>query len=171
MINNSNRLNSLLTLIEEKIYHQCSLQISAFKTDQEGLAYDACQYQLDQYHVLCRNAKITPKKAGQFVTFWKRQENGIIAPFHYNDCIDFYVVNVRHSTQIGQFVFPKSVLIKKGIISTDQKEGKRGFRVYPPWDTITSKQAQQTQYWQLAYFYEVNDSVDLNFVKNLYHQA
>lgn len=69
---------------------------------------------------------------------------------------------------MGQFVFPKSVLIKKGIISTNQREGKRAFRVYPSWDIQKSKQAERTQKWQLEYFYPVNDSIDFDRVKELY---
>jgi hypothetical protein len=38
------------------------------------------------------------------------------------------------------------------IISTHLKEGKRGMRVYPPWDLPSSKQAKKTQQWQLPYF-------------------
>ena len=57
----------------------------------------------------------------------------------------------KSDSEIGQFVFPKEVLLKHNIISSKQKEGKRGFRVYPPWDTPTSKQAQKTQNWQLQY--------------------
>ena len=69
---------------------------------------------------------------------------------------------------MGQFVIPKSVLIEKGIISTSKKEGKRGFRVYPIWDKTINKQAVLTQQWQLNYFFEINDDLDLSFVKKLY---
>ena len=68
----------------------------------------------------------------------------------------------------GQFVFPKPVLVKKGIISTESKEGKRAFRVYPDWDIAKNKQAAQTQKWQLDYFYEINDLTDLHKVSKLY---
>ena len=70
--------------------------------------------------------------------------------------------------QLGQFVFPKSVLIAKGIISTTTKEGKRGFRVYPSWDVAKSKQAIKTQQWQLDYFWILNEDTDLGKVKALY---
>jgi len=77
-------------------------------------------------------------------------------------------VNVRTEKEFGQFVFPKSVLIKKGIISTDKKDGKRAFRVYPNWDNANSKQAERTQKWQLEFFYEINDSTDFKKVRELY---
>ena len=37
-------------------------------------------------------------------------------------------------------------------------------RVYPIWDKPTSKQAMETQKWQLEYFVETNDA------NNLLHQ-
>ncbi len=142
---------------------------SNFRLELESKEYDACQFYINGRHVVSRNAKITPKKAGQFVTFWKRNENGPIEPFEETGSADFYLVNVRSQGKFGQFVFPKSVLIEKGIISTKKKEGKRAFRVYPKWDVLSSKQAQRTQKWQLDYFYEINESIDLGMVSELYN--
>ena len=157
-----------LNQIKTGIYDACSFRISDFKTEIESKEYDACQFELNGKKILCRNSKITPKKARQFVTFWKRNGNGPIEPFNEKDQIDFYVVNARMEDKLGQFVFPKSVLIKKGIISTEKKEGKRGFRVYPKWDLVKSKQAEKTQKWQLDYFYEINHAIDLKKVNDLY---
>lgn len=151
-----------------KIYKNCFLQITNFKLETESKEYDGCQFELNNLRVISRTAKITPKKAGQFVTFWKRNKNGIIEPFQENDAIDFYVVNVKSKQSFGQFVFPKSVLIKQGIISTENKEGKRAFRVYPSWDIPKSKQAEQTQKWQLNYFYKINETTDIDRVIKLY---
>lgn len=151
-----------------EIYKNCSLRISNFRLENESKEYDGCQFELNDLNVVCRKAKITPKKVGQFVTFWKRNKSGIIEPFQKNDTICFYVVNVKSKNLFGQFVFPKSILINRGIISTENKEGKRAFRVYPIWDIPVSKQAKTTQKWQLNYFYEINDSTDLNRVIELY---
>ncbi|MGS2739696.1 MepB family protein [Sinomicrobium sp. M5D2P17] len=161
-------VNSELAGIKKMIYDKCALQISGFKNEPESKDYEACQFQLNERNIICRNAKTTPKKAGQFVTFWKRNGKGPIEPFHETDPIDFYVVNVQTKKQMGQFVFPKSALIKKEIISTDKKEGKRAFRVYPSWDVTHNKQAEQAQKWQLNYFYEINNSTDLKRVIELY---
>ena len=158
-----------LNQIKTEIYDKCALGISSFQTEEESKAYDACRYQLNGLNILSRNAKITPKKVGQFVTFWKRKGNGPIEPFDENDQIDFYTVNVRTENNFGQFVFPKSELTKRGIISTEKKEGKRGFRVYPNWDIVKSKQAERTQKWQLNYFYEINRLTDLQKVNELYN--
>ena len=162
------QMDKNLNQIKTEIYDKCSLEISDFKIETESKEYDACRFQLNGLNIFSRNAKITSKKAGQFVTFWKRNENRPIEPFDENDQIDFYAVNVRTENQFGQFIFPKSVLIKKGIISTEKKEGKRAFRVYPNWDSVKNKQAERTQKWQLNYFYIINSSTDLKKVNQLY---
>jgi hypothetical protein len=161
-------MDDYLSQIKTDIYDACALEISDFKLESEGKEYDACRFTLNGRFIIGRNAKITPKKVGQFVTFWKRNGNGPIAPFDATDPIDFYVVNVRTENNFGQFVFPKSVLIKKGIISTEKREVKRAFRVYPIWDIAKNKQAERTQKWQLDYFYEVGFSTDLEKVSKLY---
>lgn len=162
-------MNANLSEIKTAIYDQCSLNISNFQFEEESKEYEACNFKLNNLTIISRTAKITPKKIGQFVTFWKRNQHGIIEPFEETDNIDFYVVNIRFENKFGQFVFPKSILIKKGIISTDKKEGKRAFRVYPNWDIPTNKQAEKTQKWQLNYFYEITNSIDLSKIKKLYH--
>ena len=161
-------MDKYLSQIKTEVYDKIDFEISDFTKELESKDYHACQFGLNGQHIISRNAKITPKKAGQFVTFWKRVGNGPIEPFNETDLIDFYAVNVRSDYKFGQFVFPKSVLIKKGIISTNKKEGKRAFRVYPIWNLVHNKQAEQTQKWQLNYFYEINNIMDLNWVKELY---
>jgi len=158
-----------MSIINTEIYDKCGLRISAFKMETESKDYVACRFELNGFNIVSRNAKITPKKIGQFVTFWKRNNNGLIEPLNKNDLIDFYIVNVRAKNQFGQFVFPISVLIKKGIISTEEKEGKRAFRVYPNWDQTKSKQAEKTQKWQKKYFYEIGKMTDFDKVTELYN--
>ncbi len=161
-------MNNELKAIKKEIYDKCSFQVTRLENEPEGKEYGACHYRLDEMTVFSRNGKITPKKVGQFVSFWKRNGNGIIEPFEETDRIDFFLVNVKDENQFGHFVFPLSVLIKKGILSTASKEGKRAFRVYPPWCSVSSKQAERTQNWQLEYFLEVNNSTDINRAKELY---
>ncbi len=161
-------MNANLYKIRTEVFQKCGFEISDFRPEKESKEYDACQYELSGRHIISRNAKITPKKIGQFVTFWKRNGKGPIEPFHESDRFDLFTVNVRTEKEFGQFVFPKSLLIKKGIISTDKKEGKRAFRVYPNWDIAKSKQATQTQKWQLNYFYQIDDLMDFNKITELY---
>jgi len=161
-------MNSSLNQIKKEIYDKCTFEISEFKNELESKEYDACRFKLNGSNIISRNAKITPRKIGQFVTFWKRNGNGPISPLDENDDFDFYVVNVRKDVEFGQFVFPKKELIKKGIISTKKKEGKRAFRVYPNWDIAKNKTAVRTQKWQKDYFYKIDSLTDFEKVKELY---
>ncbi len=152
----------------KEFYEKCSYRITDFEIALESKEYQACSFKLNGRSIISRKAKITPKKMGQFVTFWKRTGNGPIEPFHENDNIDFFVVNTANGNHRGQFVFPKALLILKGIISTNKKEGKRAIRVYPPWDKLSSKQALKTQNWQQDYFLEIHEGIDNETLKELY---
>lgn len=143
-----------------------TVKISQPDPELESAEYGACRFVLNNLNILFRTAKTTPTKTGQFVTLWKRSNQGPIQPFESSDAIDFFIISVRKDNQFGLFIFPKSVLVIKEIVS-DKKEGKRAIRVYSPWDITTSKQAQKTQKWQLDYFLEIpqNETVDLNQTK------
>ncbi|HRE78444.1 MAG TPA: MepB family protein [Flavobacterium sp.] len=133
------------------VYAKCGFTITNLKLHSESSEYAACSFELDGQKVEYRVSKITPTKTGQFVTIWKRNNEGITAPFDVSD-LDFIVITSKSGDKIGQFIFPKSVLVEKGIITSNGKQGKRGIRVYPPWDNANSKQAEQTQRWQTNYF-------------------
>lgn len=161
-------MDNTLEKIQYEIYTKCNLQITNFEAEKESKEYDASRFQLNNLNIVYRNAKTTPTKRGQFVTFWKRNNKGTIEPLHEHDLIDFYVITVQSENKTGQFVFPKTILLEKGIISTDRKEGKRAFRVYPNWDITNNKQAEKSQKWQLHYFYEIKPSTDLKKASALY---
>lgn len=139
------------------IYGICNLQCSQPEAEAESTDYSAYRFNINGKSICYRIAKTTPTKKGQFVTLWKRNSSGIIEPFDLSDEIDFVIISVRKENNFGQFIFPKSVLLKNGIFSTPKKEGKRATRVYPPWDIATSKQAQKTQQWQLNYFLDLSN--------------
>jgi hypothetical protein len=111
--------------------------------------------------IIFRKAKITSKKIGQFVSVWRRNELGVTQPHELTDDFEFYIIKCQSNNKIGQFVFPKIELAKRGIVTTSEKEGKRGFRVYPPWDKAISQQAIKTQAWQLNYFHYMDSEIDL----------
>jgi len=168
-MNRSEILNKNLIEVKTEVYNKCSFQFSKMNNELEGREYDACQFELNGMRIICRSSKITPKKVGQFVTFWKRNQKGITEPYSETDRIDFYVINVKSENNFGQFVFPKTELINQGIISTEKKDGKRGFRVYPKWDKVQNKQAEKIQKWQLNYFYEISATIDFKRVNELYN--
>nr|WP_294895084.1 MepB family protein [uncultured Pedobacter sp.] len=122
--------------------------------DLENKEYSACSFRLDDKKVLFRKAKITPKKVGQFISIWKRNDLGITQPFDETDPIDFIIIVCEFANRSGAFVFPKWVLQENRIFTTNGIEGKRGIRVYPTWDSATNTQAKKTQNWQVNYFVE-----------------
>jgi len=52
-------------------------------------------------------------------------------------------------------------LVEKHILSSKNREGKRGFRVYPIWDLPISKQAMRTKLWQNDYFIDLTKGNEL----------
>ena len=159
-----------LKIAKELVYDKCGFDFTNPKLDTESIAYGACSFELNGKTVQYRVAKTTPTKTGQFVTIWKRNADGITEPFSVSDKVDFIVISAKSADNFGQFIFPQSVLADKGIITQNSKEGKRGIRVYPPWDITKNKQAQKTQAWQTKYFLTIkeDDSIDLDLINELF---
>lgn len=139
------------------------LAIKALR-EPESYEYAACRFALDDRNIAFRVAKTTASKAGQFVTLWKRQNSkGVIAPIDIKDNVDFVVVSVSNEVNRGQFIFDQKILLEKHIMSQGTKEGKRAFRLYPPWTKAISKEAEKTQKWQLPYFVSSEQEVTRSF--------
>ena len=162
-------IHSDLKLVKELVYDKCGFDLTNLKQNTESKEYGACSFELDEKKIQQRVSKITPTKTGQFVTIWKRNSNGITEPFDDSDDFDLVIITSRNGNNFGQFIFPKSVLADKGIITRNGKEGKRGIRVYPPWDNATNKQAEKTQNWQTNYFLTIknDNSTDLDLMRKL----
>jgi hypothetical protein len=159
---NVNILPNELKTVKELIYDNHGFDLTNLKLSTESLEYGACSFELNNKKIQYRVAKITPLKSGHFVTIWQRNKNGITEPFHISDDLDFIIIAAKRENNSGQFIFPKFVLAEKGIITNNNKEGKRGIRVYPPWDTVASKQAENTQTWQAKYFFTIDDGNSSN---------
>ena len=166
----SNAIHKDLLFAKTFVYDKCGFNCTLPKAEDESVEYGAYTFTINGKFVKYRVSKITPTKTGQFVTIWKRNANGPIEPFELSDDLDLVVISTRKENYFGQFIFPKSILIDKKIISGNYSEGKRGIRVYPPWDIATNKQAQKTQQWQLEYFLEIpNENLtDLILAQKLY---
>ncbi|MEO8760349.1 MAG: MepB family protein [Bacteroidia bacterium] len=163
----SNAIPSDLVLVITS-FSKYGLDVSQLKAEDESADYGAYTFILDGKRIVFRVAKITPTKTGQFVTLWKRKhKDAPIEPFEVEDDIDFFIISARNGNYFGQFIFPRSVLHSKGILSDKNKEGKRAIRVYPPWDKTANKQATKTQQWQLNYFLDNTADINLAKVKNL----
>ena len=164
--------NSEILEIKELVYDVCNFEFSNLIIDSESLEYKASSFKINSQQIIHRFSKITSTKIGQFVSIWKRNDKGITAPFDVLDNFDFIIITSKSGENLGQFVFPKSVLLEKGIISNNNTSGKRGIRVYPPWDIPTSKQAEKTQNWQIKYFYSINkDAFNIELAKQLFNNA
>lgn len=140
-----------LSQIESLVFKNLQLTILNIKIDLECEEYLGYNFSLGHFKIKFRKAKITPTKNGQFVTLWKRNSNGKTESFTFSDDFDFYIIFAEQENNSGFFIFPRKILAEKQIIS-DQKEGKRGFRVYPNWDRPESKQAEKTKNWQTKFF-------------------
>lgn len=153
------------------VYDPCGFTCSQPVPEAESAEYAAHAFTLDGLAIRFRAAKTTPTKVGQFVTVWKRSPAGPIQPFAVTDPIDLFVIGSRDGHHFGQFVFPMEALRRHGVVSVDGSGGKRAFRIYPPWVTITNRQAGKAQAWQLDYFLHVHQDEPVDFARaqELYH--
>ena len=125
--------------------------------EKENSEYNSLQFNLDDFLLKYREAKITPTKLGMFVTFYKRDKSNITIPYEASDTVDFLVIAIKNSANFGCFIFTKKILLEKDIMSENNLGGKRGFRVYPPFEKVTSVQALKTQSWQVKYYKDLNN--------------
>ena len=154
-----------LSAAQTLLYDKYDLHITEFKAEPESAEYAACTFKLNGLKVIFRVSKITPTKTGQFVTIWKRNYEGVTEPFDFTDDFDVIIISSKSGDNFGQFVFTKPVLTQQAVISKGGKSGKRGIRVYPPWNEVTSKQALSSQSWQTKYFITIgkdeNNNIEL----------
>lgn len=146
--------------VDELIFRPLGLKLLNVEEDTEAKEYSGCSFVLNHLNIKFRTAKITPTKTGQFVTIWKRNEKGETSPFDSKDLFDFYLISASTDSNRGIFIFPKEILIEKGILSHDKRIGKRGIRVYPGWDFTVNKQAKATQKWQVEYFLDLSQNTE-----------
>lgn len=145
-----------LYTIKELLYEHSGIGLTNLQMNRESLEYGACSFELNNKKIQYRVSKLTPVKAGQFVTIWKRSKEGVTEPYNISDDFDCIIIAAKSGNNLGYFVFPKYVLAQKGIITTNKKQGKRGIRVYPPWDMVESKDAKISQTWQTSYFHTIS---------------
>lgn len=142
--------NNLLKL--QKILDHNTYKITRVSVEPESKEYSACSFTVNDKKAHFRSGKITPTKVGIFVTFWKRNQKNITAPYDASDDFDFLIVSASSQDNFGIFIFPKKVLLEQKMISKNHIGGKRGFRLYPIWDKADNPQAIKSQKWQTNYF-------------------
>ena len=169
----SSNTPSDLELISEFVFKICGVIPTNVEKEREGQDYFAQSFKINGQKVIFRTAKITPTKAGQFVTVWKRDTKKETAPYHVSDNIALYIIATRQEKNFGVFIFSQQVLLENGIMTSDEKPGKRGIRVYPSWSLPSNNQAKKTQSWQIKCFLEfTNDhKIDVRKAKILLNIA
>ena len=158
-----------LDTINKIVFNSLGFSISNFEKETESQEYNASKFFINNKSIIYRLAKNTPKKVGQFVTIWKRNDVGITEPFEDNDNFDYFLIAAKKENNFGFFIFPKTILLENKILSTKDIEGKRGIRVYPTWDQAANRQAIKTQEWQSKYFVEIDQA--LNTDSHDYHDS
>lgn len=157
-----NNFYTALDYVNKMIYEPNDLPVKSIQEENQNSKYGAGIFKLSSRTVRFRVANITPTKAGQFVAFWEKDENNKNQPFTYDEAPDLLVITTfRDNGEFGQFIFPKEVLFKQDILKSSSTKGKMAIRVYSGWDTPTSKQARNTQKWQLPYFVDMSDPSEL----------
>ena len=149
-----------INFINDSLLNQPDLAVSNVFEEKESQEYSAASFFIDKYKIIYRHSKITPAKTGRFVTIWKRNDAGITRPFDIMDDFDFMMIAAVKEANSGIFIFSKDTLRQHGVVSINGTGGKRGMRVYPPWDVATNKQAIKTQEWQTKHFINLNKEND-----------
>jgi hypothetical protein len=154
----------------------------------ESAEYNALTFSLNEKRVAYRKGKVTPDRPGAFLSVWQRPEitgdsNNKPIPLNANDldylfvkvddyCISESAEETSNNPIEGMFIFPVSLLIQKGVVSSPAKKGKTGFRVFPPWSNdrgisgtkVFSDSGKKTQRWQLPYFLSINENGSINIL-------
>jgi hypothetical protein len=108
----------------------------------ESAKYEALVFSLDNKNIVYRKGKVTPDRPGAFLAVWQRPPLGNIygnkpIPLKSN-MLDYLFVRLKrhfcittnddsgNSPKQGMFIFPVSLLIDKGIVSSTQNKGKTG---------------------------------------------
>jgi|SRR5690625_2736468 len=153
-----NDFYTALNYVKKMIYDPNDLTVKSVQEEKQNSKYGAGTFRLPSGTVRFRVANITPTKIGQFVAFWEKDENNKNQPFTYEEAPNLLVITTfRGDSEFGQFIFPKEILFKQNILRSSSTKGKMAIRVYPSWDSPSSKQAMKTQKWQLPYFVDMSD--------------
>src|SRR5690625_3866573 len=151
-----NDFHTVVNYVNKMIYEPNGLIIKSVQEEKQNSKYGAGTFQLASRTVRFRVANISPTKVGQFVAFWEKDINNKNQPYLYEEAPDLLVITTfKNENEFGQFIFPKEILLEKDILRSTSTKGKMAIRVYPIWDSPSSKQAMKTQKWQLPYFIDM----------------
>lgn len=165
-----NNYNDTIRNLDNIVYKPNNLMITNVKEEKQNAEYAGCIFYLNNKTIRFRKSKITPNKIGQFVSFWEKGDNMQNQAFSYNAAPDLLVITCIDDNKLGQFIFPKEILLKEKILRTENQKGKMAMRIYPIWDTPVSNQAKKSQLWQIQYFVDLSDhnNLPIDELLNLY---
>ncbi|WP_017473088.1 MepB family protein [Amphibacillus jilinensis] len=157
------------TELFEAIMHELGIG-KEFKLAREGQNdnYEGCILQVNSNFYRTRLAKLTPKKKGYFVAIWEKDKEGNNQPYNYQESPEKLIVSIIDRGKCGQFIFPKDVLLKYGVLKNAKHKGKMAVRVYPNWLDDLTATASKTQAWQARYFIDLSDGYDVEKLRALY---
>jgi hypothetical protein len=130
--------------------------------------YEGATFFARHFKFRSRRAKLTPKKKGYFVVFWEKNANNQNQAFTYKESPEKVVITIIDGHLKGQFLFPKALMYKKGVLRDEHNKGKMAIRVYPSWEADLNKSASKTQQWQSAYFLDLTKEIDKKKIEDLY---
>ncbi|MCU5111943.1 MepB family protein [Bacillus wiedmannii] len=162
-----NNFNDTIRNLNNLVYKPNNLMITNLIEEKQNAEYVGCLFHLNKKTIRFRVSKITPNKIGQFVSFWEKDANMQNQAFSYDAAPDLLVIACINDNKLGQFIFPKEILLKEKILKTQSQKGKMAMRIYPLWDTPVSNQAKKSQMWQLQYFVDLSDPNNLPIDKLL----
>ncbi|MBD8005068.1 MepB family protein [Bacillus norwichensis] len=145
-----------------------SIDSFVLKREAQNSEYEGLLLIINKHVYRSRLAKLTPKKKGYFVAFWEKDTKGINQAYSYENSPEKLIVSVIDNERRGQFIFPKKALLKYGILKSPKQKGKMALRVYPSWVTELNTNAAKTQTWQVEYFIDLSDAIDVDKLKKLY---
>ncbi|WP_080873309.1 MepB family protein [Oceanobacillus timonensis] len=143
-------------------------EITNILNEPQNMEYEGTTFHINDNNYRSRLAKRTLKKDGYFVVFWEKDVNHCNQAYAYSESPNKIVISIIDKDLKGQFIFPKSLLLEKGILRTAGNKGKMAIRVYPSWENSLNNAAKKTQAWQAPYFINVSNEIDIRRLTELY---
>lgn len=156
-----------INLIKE-LFSGTDYEITNIVKEPQNKEYEGITFKINENKYRSRLAKQTPMKDGYFVVFWEKDINQCNQAYAYSESPDKIIISIIDKNLKGQFIFPKSLLLKKGILRTVDSKGKMAIRVYPSWERSLNNAAKKTQAWQAPYFMNMSNEIVKRRLTELY---
>ncbi|MFS0788921.1 MepB family protein [Shouchella sp. 1P09AA] len=113
--------------LNKTIYNSMGIVTHQSHEEEQNASYGAGLFSISSTIIRFRIAKKTPKKQRQFVAIWEKAKWENNKPYSYGGAPHFLIVTVFNtSNEVGQFIFPKDVLLEKRILESENTKLKWG---------------------------------------------